>query len=148
MNFTELVPLKPAPLIVTTVPEAPLAGVKLEMAGLVISKVPALVPIPPGVVTSIFPVVAPAGTEVVICVDELRVNVALVPLKLTSVAPRKFVPVRTTLLPALPLVGVKLVIDGGVLISMVKSPTLEPVPPRFVTEIIPVVAAFGTTAVI
>jgi hypothetical protein len=43
-------------------------------------KVVALFAVPPGVVTEIFPVTAPVGTVVVICLSELTVNgAALVP---------------------------------------------------------------------
>jgi hypothetical protein len=41
------------------------------------------------------------------------VKLALVPLKVTAVAPVKFVPLIVTLVPTGPLVGVKLVIVGG-----------------------------------
>src|SRR5712664_1687945 len=44
---------------------------------------------------------------------EVTVKVALNPLKVTAVAPVKFVPLIVTLVPTGPLVGVKLVIVGG-----------------------------------
>ena len=63
LNPTAVVPVKFVPLMVTLVPTAPLAGVKLVIVGgLITVKVPALVAVPPGVVTLIVPVVAPAGT--------------------------------------------------------------------------------------
>src|SRR3989449_10232299 len=74
----------------------------------------ALVAVPPGVVTPIGPVVAPAGTCAWMAVAEFTVKPgALTPLKVTAVAPLKFVPLIATLVPAGPLVGVKLVIVGG-----------------------------------
>jgi hypothetical protein len=73
----------------------------------------ALVAVPDGVTTLIFPVVAPAGTTAPIRVDDLTVKLALTPLNLTEVAPVKFVPLIFTVLPTEPLAGVKLVIVGG-----------------------------------
>jgi hypothetical protein len=75
-------------------------------------KLAALVPVPAGVVTEIGPVVAPVGTVAEICVALLTVNVALVPLNFTDVAPVKPVPVIVTDVPTAPLVGVKLVMVG------------------------------------
>src|SRR5262249_13908548 len=71
--------------------------------------------IPPGVVTEIFPVVAPVGTVVVICVSELTVNVAALVPNFTAVACCNPVPVITTEVPTGPLVGVKVVIVGTIL---------------------------------
>jgi hypothetical protein len=48
--------------------------------------------VPFGVVTATVPVVAPAGTVVLISVSEATVNVAAVPLKLTFVAPVRLFP--------------------------------------------------------
>jgi hypothetical protein len=109
-------------------------------------KLAVLVPVPPGVVTEIGPVVAPLGTVAVICVAELTVyDVAATPLNLTAVAPVKFVPVMTTDVPTGPLVGVKLVIVGAPDVT-VKTGVL-PVPPWFCTAMKPVVAPVGTVAV-
>ena len=55
-----------------------------------------LVPVPAGVVTATGPVVAPAGTVAVIWVSEVTVNVAVVPLNFTAVAPVKPLPVMVT----------------------------------------------------
>src|ERR1019366_9283852 len=60
---------------------------------------------PPGVVTWTAPVVAPAGTLVVISELETTVNVAGVPLKVTLVEPVKFVPRIMTGAPKFPEVG-------------------------------------------
>jgi hypothetical protein len=59
----------------------------------------ALVAVPPGVVTVMGPVVAPAGTVAVICVFEFTVKLAEVPLNVTAVAPVKPVPVIATEVP-------------------------------------------------
>src|SRR5436309_4272111 len=75
--------------------------------------VDALLPVPPPATTEIAPVVVDAGTVAVICVLVLPVNVAEVPLNLTALTAVKFVPVMTTLVPALPEPGVKPVIVGA-----------------------------------
>ena len=63
LNATAVAPVKFVPLIVTFVPTGPLAGVKLVIVGgLTTVKLPALLAVPPGVVTLSGPVVAPAGT--------------------------------------------------------------------------------------
>jgi hypothetical protein len=67
-----------------------------------------------------------------------------VPLNRTAVAPVKFVPLIVTLVPTIPLVGVKLVIVGGC--TTVKLVPLVPVPADVVTLIGPVVAPGGTCA--
>ena len=63
LKVTPVAPMKLVPLMVTLVPTGPLAGVKLVIVGgLMTVKLPALVAVPPGVVTLIVPVVAPVGT--------------------------------------------------------------------------------------
>jgi hypothetical protein len=69
LKFTDVVPVKLAPLIVTLVPTGPLVGVKLVILGATV-KVARLVPVPAWVVTLIAPVVALAGTVAVIWVLE------------------------------------------------------------------------------
>ena len=63
LNVTAVAPVKFAPPIVTLVPTGPLAGVKLVIVGALAVTVNALalVAVPPGVVTLIGPLVAPAG---------------------------------------------------------------------------------------
>ena len=89
-------------------------------------KLAALVVVPPGVVTLIFPVLAPEGTLVVISVSETTLKVAEVPLKVTAVAPVRALPVTVTAVPTAPLVGVKELINGGTV--TVKEPVLVAVP--------------------
>jgi len=115
LKRTLVVPVKLVPVIVTAVPTGPLAGENevIVGAGGTTVKSPALVPVPDGVVTVILPLVAPAGTAVLICVGEITVKVAAVPLKRTLVEPVKFVPVIVTLVPTVPEVGVKDVIVGA-----------------------------------
>jgi hypothetical protein len=104
----------------------------------------ALLPVPAGVPTPIFPVVAPAGTVAVIFDAETKVYVAETPLNVTAVTPVKLAPVIVTVVPTAPLAGVKLVILG----ATVKVAELVAVPPAVVTLTGPVVALAGTAAVI
>jgi hypothetical protein len=90
--------------------------------------------------------VAPAGTVAVIWVEVTTVNVALTPLKRTSVVPVKFVPVMVTEVPTGPEVGEKLTMVGGRMTT--KLVPLVAVPSGVVTVMGPVVAPAGTVAVI
>src|SRR5438046_2184584 len=59
-----------------------------------------LTPVPAAVVTLILPVVAPPGTVALICVSEFTMKVVSgVLLKVTELAPVKFVPVMITDVP-------------------------------------------------
>ena len=71
-------------------------------------------------------------------------NIAAVALKVTAVAPVKFVPLIVTLVPTGPLAGAKLVIVGAGM--TVKLVALVAVPPGVVTRTGPVVAPVGTVA--
>jgi hypothetical protein len=64
-----------------------------------------LLPTPPGVITAMRPLLAPAGTVAVIWPYEVTVNGARVPLKVTAVAPVKALPVIVTVVPILPELG-------------------------------------------
>ena len=66
-------------------------------------------------------------------------------MNFTAVAPMKFVPVRVTRVPTVPLVGVKLVMVGA---ATVKLAELVAVPPEVVTVSLPVVTPVGAAAVI
>ena len=103
-----------------------------------------LLALPPDVVTTMFPVMAPVGTVAVICDPELTVKlVAVMPPKVTFVAPVNPLPVIVTSVPTGPLVGVKLEITGITL----KVCLLFRVPPGVTTVTLPVVPEVGTTAV-
>src|SRR5204863_1243689 len=150
-KVTEVAPVKLVPLIVTWVPTGPLVGVKELIVGgeAVPVKLPALVAVPPGVVTLIDPEVAPLGTVAVIWVLVFTVKLAPVPLKATAVAPAKLFPVMVTEVPTGPLVGLKeLIVGGAVEVVTVKLLALVVVPPGAVTLIDPEVAPLGTVAVI
>ncbi len=147
LNFTEVAPVKFVPVRLTVIPTAPLAGAKPEIVGAgggaVTVKLVAEEAVPPGVVMAMGPVAAPAGTVVVTCVALLTVKVAAVPLKVTAVAPLRFVPVMVTVDPARPLVGAKPVIvgAGGVTVKLAAEVA---VPPAVTTLIFPLVAPAGT----
>src|SRR6185295_12556960 len=84
LNRTLVVPVRFVPLIVTAVPTGPLVGLNDVIVGAdaVTVKSPTLVAVPPGVVTLIFPVVAPEGTVASMRAAETTVKLAGVPLKL------------------------------------------------------------------
>ncbi len=109
-------------------------------------KLVVLVAVPPGAVTEIRPVVAPAGTVALILVEEFTTKDAVTLLNATAVAPVKFVPVIVTEVPTGPDVGENEVIVGAA--TTVNLVELVAVPFRLVTEIGPEVARGGTVAVI
>ena len=104
-NETAVAPVKFVPVMVTPVPTTPLAGAKEVMAGVTVKRVVVTTGPLPGVVTVMGPVVAPAGTVVVIVPEGLTVKVAATPLNETDVAPVK--PVIVTLFPVGPKIGEK-----------------------------------------
>lgn len=147
LNLTAVAPLKFVPVMVTLVATGPLVGVKPEMVGVPVTvKLLSELPVPLGEVTLRGPVVAPAGTDVVIWVLLTTVKIAVVPLNWTEVAPVKFMPLMVTAVLATPLVGVKLVMLGPG--TTVKAPAEVPVPAGVTTLMGPVMAPPGTVAVI
>jgi len=142
LNRTAVAPPSAVPVIVTLVPTAPALGARLAIAGLTVKDAP-LAAEPAGVVTPIFPVVAPAGTVAVILVGVTAPTAAGVPLNVTDVAPVKFAPAIATLAPMTAPVGEKLVIRGATV-----NGALVAVPPGVVTAMAPVVALAGTVVVI
>ena len=144
LKVTEVAPVKFVPLIVTLVPTDPLVGEKpVIVGGLTTVNALELVAVPPAVVALIGPVVAPAGTVARIAVAEVSVKLALTELKVTEVAPVKFVPLMVTLVPTGPLAGAKPVIAGG---GTTVNALLLAEPPGVVTLNGPVVAPAGTVA--
>jgi hypothetical protein len=134
LNVTVLVPCvapKFVPAIITVVPAAPEAGLKVAMFGTaaVTVKLAPLLATPPTVTTT-FPVVAPLGTGTTI-LDALQlVGVPAVPLNVTVLVPcaaPKFAPMIATAVPAGPEFGFKLVMLGAGL-SEGGSPPLLVVP--------------------
>lgn len=102
------------PVIVTVIPTGPLVGVKLVTTDETSTiKFVALVAVPAEPAMTIFPVVAPLGTTAVIVVALLIVKIAALPLSVTDCTLIKSVPVMVTVVPTVPLVGMKLMIVGG-----------------------------------
>jgi hypothetical protein len=108
---TLVVPVNVVPLIVTAVPTGPLVGLKLLMLGTTANG--PIVAEPPAVVTAMLkPVFAAAGTVAVTCVSETTLNVAALPPMVTAEVCVRLIPVRVTVLPTIPLVGLTLVSCG------------------------------------
>ena len=134
---------KPAPATVTRVFVGPAFGETLLMVGaeVTVKFTPALAWVPTVTVTG--PLVAPAGTDVTIDVLLQLVGVAATPLKLTVLLPwevPKFDPAIVTMVPTLPVSGLRLLIAGA---GTVKEMELLAVPPTVTTKL-PVAAPFGT----
>jgi hypothetical protein len=150
--FTTLldgVMLKFPPLITTVAPMAPLSGLIDVMVGDPSTlKLLLLVIVIPLTMMLMDPVVAPAGTVVVILVDVDAVTVAGIPLNKTALLAGvvlKFVPVITMVAPSAPLLGLNPVSVGVGFTE--KLFALRTVIPFNVREILPVVAPVGTTVV-
>src|SRR6266550_1155729 len=148
LNFTVVVPVKPLPEMVTELPTAPEAGLKLVIFGRTLNtSVLTVGGLAPQLDTVMRPVVAPTGTTAVICTDESTVKTVVLTVSnrtLDTQAESNPLPEMVTLSPTLPLVGVKLVIFG----TTVKVPALVAVPAGLVTVILPVMAVAGTVALI
>jgi hypothetical protein len=136
-------PPKAFPLIVTVAPTAAAEGVNPVTFGSTAS-VPALVAVPPAVVTEIVPVLAAAGTVSRTWSADSVEKLAGTPFTFTDVTPPKPVPSTVTVLPAAALPGAKPVIVG----TTSRLVALVAVPPAVTTETFPLVAAAGTVAVI
>lgn len=108
----------------------------------------ALVAEPAGVTTAMRPLLAPDGTTVVTCVEELTTKLADVPSKATLEVSSRFVPLITTSVPTGPLCGEKEPIVGDPAGVTVKLLELVADPFPLVTVIAPVVADDGTAALI
>jgi hypothetical protein len=93
------------------------------------------------------PVVAPDGTVAVIAPPLTR-KLAAAPLNATAVVFERFEPLIVTDVPATPLAGEKLAMDGGGPIVTVKLVALVAVPAGVVTLMGPLDAPEGTLAAI
>ena len=110
---TTVTPVKLVPVMVTVAPVAAEVGVKEVMVGVGIYVNPVRLAVPPGVVTDTLPVVPLATTAVMLVALTTESEVAVVPPKLTIVAPVKLVPVIVTVAPVAAEVGVKEVMVGA-----------------------------------
>ena len=108
LNVTVPEDPKLVPVIVTAVPAGPDVGLRLVIEGggadVVTVKFTPLLATPPTVTTT-FPVVAPAGTDVAMLVEVQLVVVAGVPLNVTVPEDPKLVPVIVTARPHRPLMS-------------------------------------------
>jgi hypothetical protein len=145
--------LKLVPLMTTTAPSAPVAGVKPVMVGLGSTvKLDALVTVTlvPLTSTEIGPVEAAPGTSAVMLTEVLAVTFASVPLNRTSLLAGvvlKLVPLMVTTASGDPLPGVNPPMVGlGSTVKLEALVTVSPVPLTN-TEIGPVVTPSGTVAV-
>lgn len=149
LNDTVGMVMKFVPVIVTTVPTAPLVGLKPVTVGEDNTvKLAALVMVTPLTVIEILPVVAPAGTLAVMLLVVDAVTVADVLLNFTTLftgVVLKFVPEIMTVALTAPLDGLNPVRVG--VANTVKLVALTIVTPLSVTEILPVVAPAGTVVV-
>ena len=140
---TEGEALKLVPVIITVAPTAASEGLKAEIAGTGSTvKFEVLCTVIPLEVTAILPVVAPAGTLAVMLEAPEDKIVAVTPLKVTTGAAPKLVPLIVIVAPGAPLAGVNPVITG--VASTEKLLPLEIVTPFTVIEIGPVEAPAGT----
>ena len=105
LNVTRVAVVKLPPRMSTLVPTAPLVGVNELIVGAALMTVneDELQALPPDVATETLPVVAPLGTVAWISVSESTVRPATAPLNVTEVAPVKFAPRMSTLVPTGPL---------------------------------------------
>jgi len=100
-KVTPQVCMRLTPVMVTTVPTAPLVGVKLLICG-VTRNFLLLGILPLGSITRTYPVPAPGGTVAWITLFETTVKGAEIPLKVTWLAPVRFVPRMSMVAPTLP----------------------------------------------
>jgi hypothetical protein len=114
-------------VIDTFVPGGPLLGEKFVIDGAwapVTVKLPWLVSVPSGLVTEIWPVVAPPGTVAVSCESFDTLKLAATPLNLTALVPVKPEPLTVTSVPGGPLVGLNELITGTAAHAGVARPTV------------------------
>src|SRR5215831_8286150 len=133
--------------MLTDAPTGPQAGESAEMlGGGTTVKVSALLAVPPELVTTTFPLLAPVGTVTRIDVGlQLLITVAFTPLKLTiPLLPPRLDPLIMIREPTAPELGDKTVMAG----STVKRTPLLGTPLEAFTTTLPVAARLGTIAVI
>jgi hypothetical protein len=146
LNFTVLEPMvapKLLPVMVTLVPTGPEFGDSVEIDGFTVKLTVLLAT--PFTVTTMFPVMAPAGTGATMLPALHDVGVAATPLNVKALVPcvaPKWVPVTVTLVPTTPVDGLRLEMFG---LTVNVTPLLAT--PPTVTTTFPVVVPVGTGAV-
>lgn len=154
LNFTvldEVVALKLFPVIVTVVPTAPLAGLKLVIVGKreVTVKLEADVAVLEPTATVMTPLVAPEGMVTTNCVDVADETEADIPLNFTvfdDAVVLKLVPVIVTVDPSVPVAGLKLAIVGTGSVTVKPEGDVAVFAPT-ATVMVPLVAPEGTVTV-
>jgi hypothetical protein len=156
LKLTAVAPVKPVPVIVTTVPTGPDVGVKdviVAQVAATVKSVELVAAVPTPVSTLIFPVVAPEGTDAMIWValatEAARAAVVLnVTAPALSEASRRFVPVMLTEVPTGPHVGVNEVMVGAQVPGLVtvKFVLLVPTPGSALSTVIAPVVPAATSA--
>jgi hypothetical protein len=141
LNSTPSAPRRPVPVIVISVPAAPVTGVKLFTFDRTLNN-DELLAVPPALVTLMRLFVAVVGTIALMEAGESIEKLALTSPNFTDEVPVKFLPDMVTAVPASPLVGVKLSIFGGI----IKLVVLTAVPSGVVTLMRPLVASNGIAA--
>ena len=124
-KLTEVALEKPLPLILTTVPAGPEAGVKEDTTGTAIKLKPSLLPVPAAVLTLTLPLDPAARVAVMVVAFNTVKDAAGVPPKLTAVAPVKSLPVMVMLAPLPAETGEKEVMEGA---GIKVKPARLPVP--------------------
>ena len=123
LKVTAVAPVNALPVSSTTVPAAPVVGLRLVIAGAAITlKTAALCAGPFAVAILMGPLAAPTGTVAVIFTVELTVKTSVAtPPNDTAVTFAKLAPLIVTVLPGGPLVGVKPLITGPVVTENVPA---------------------------
>lgn len=151
LNVTDVVPVNPLPEIVTFIPANPVVGLnELTDRALFVATVKFMeeLLVPAAFVTVIGPVVAPLGTVATIWLSEvIGKKLAATPLKATPLAHKKCAPMRDTVDPRGPVVGLNELTTGAGNGVTVKLDVDVVLPALFVMVIGPLCAVHGTTAV-
>jgi hypothetical protein len=115
LKVTEVTVARLPPSMKTGVPGGPALGENSEIAGVVTVKALEVYGVPAVAFRLTDPLVPFGGTTNVSCVSEMKVKLALRSFRYTPLAPVKPEPVTVTVVPAGPLVGLKPVIEAGVI---------------------------------
>jgi hypothetical protein len=133
------------PNIVVTLPDVGATKATRD-GGAATVNVAVLVPVPPSVVTALFPEAAPAGTAMLSWVADRTVQpeVTVAVPNFTAVAPARSCPVTVTIVPTNPDVGLNDVTVGATALVSTEKVVLVAVPLGVTTAMGPLVAPEGT----